>query len=104
MAEELGVILVAKDARTLCVKNNRPIYMNLSGNSGMGTAGSGDVLSGIITAFFCQENKSGASEAKDCFLAACRAVRTHGLLGDLEAKRGILGEHGVMAGDLYRSI
>lgn len=91
IAEELGVIVVAKDARTFVVAKGEASYLNLSGNSGMGTAGSGDVLAGIITSFFAQGKGNP-------FLETCKAVRVHGLLGDEAAAK--LGEHGVMAGDL----
>ena len=91
IAEELGVIVVAKDARTFVVAKGEASYLNLSGNSGMGTAGSGDVLAGIITSFLAQDWQKP-------FITTCKAVRVHGLLGDEAAKK--LGEHGVMAGDL----
>ncbi|MBO4748782.1 MAG: NAD(P)H-hydrate dehydratase, partial [Lachnospiraceae bacterium] len=94
IAQALSVIVVAKDARTFVCAKDKASYLNLSGNSGMGTAGSGDVLAGIITAFLAQEKE-------DPFLTTCKAVRTHGLLGDLASKK--LGEHGVMAGDLINA-
>ena len=122
VAEKLSVIVVAKDARTFVCKAGEPICMNLSGNSGMGTAGSGDVLAGIITAFLAQECHGETWNGKDAFLTACKAIRAHGLLGDkaayllgessarqseehnanLQGKQSfnLLGEHGVMAGDL----
>ena len=97
ISEKLSVITVAKDARTIISQGSRTC-VNVSGNSGLGTAGSGDVLAGIITSFLCQE-ASG-----DHFLATCRAVRMHGLLGDVCAKKGFFGEHGVMANDLCDAI
>ena len=93
LAAELGVTIAAKDATTYVCGKDRPVYVNLSGNSALATAGSGDVLAGILTAFLCQEKESA-----DAFMATCRAVRLHGLLGELASAR--LGEHGVMAGDL----
>ena len=89
-SRELSAIVVAKDARSLICFEGRPICMNLSGNNGMGTAGSGDVLAGILTAFLCQDHE-------DAFMTICRGVRTHGLLGDELAKADSLGSHGVMA-------
>ena len=99
-AEWLSIIVVAKDARTFICAPNHPICMNLSGNSGMATAGSGDVLAGILSAFVAAKEIKEQEEMDEAmaFSAACRAVRAHGLLGDEAAKR--LGEHAVMAGDL----
>ncbi|MBR4732315.1 MAG: NAD(P)H-hydrate dehydratase [Lachnospiraceae bacterium] len=94
LSKEIGAIVVAKDARTFICADGRPACLNLSGNSGMATAGSGDVLAGMITAFLAQ---SKGAEA-DAFLLACKAVRYHGLMGE-NAARG-KGEHGVMARDL----
>ena len=92
LAEELSVIIIAKDARTFICAPTHPVCMNLSGNSGMATAGSGDVLAGILTAFVA------AKTSEDVFSKACKAVRVHGLLGDAAAKR--MGEHAVMASEL----
>ena len=66
----------------------------------MATAGSGDVLAGILSAFVAAKEIKEQEEMDEAmaFSAACRAVRAHGLLGDEAAKR--LGEHAVMAGDL----
>ena len=52
-AEKSGGVLVLKDACTVVTDRNEKLYLNLSGNSGMATAGSGDVLSGIIAAVLC---------------------------------------------------
>ena len=98
LSKWLSVIVVAKDARTLICAPEGPYCMNLSGNSGMATAGSGDVLAGILSSFVAALGHGKALEPDLFFLAACRAVRAHGLLGDEAAKR--LGEHAVMAGDL----
>ena len=91
LSKELGAIVVAKDARTFISMNGRPLCMNLSGNSGMATAGSGDVLAGMITAFLAQSKE-------DPFLLTCKAVRYHGLMGELATKK--IGEHALTAGDL----
>ena len=108
VATKLSAIVVAKDARSLICKKDQPVCLNTSGNCGMGTAGSGDVLAGMITAFLCQMNASKEMENNEEFLdldfeMACKAVRAHGLLGDLAAN-GLLGEHGIMAGDLVKMI
>lgn len=99
LAKYFSATIVAKDARSFVCREGRATCMNLSGNGGMATAGSGDVLAGIITAFLCQEKKKSLAYSDD-FLVICRAVRVHGLLGDLAKEKGLLGEHGVMAGDI----
>ena len=62
--EKSGGVLVLKDACTVVTDRNEKLYLNLSGNSGMATAGSGDVLSGIIAAVLCMylscEERTGA--------------------------------------------
>ncbi len=72
-AADTGCILVGKDARTI-VGNGSRQYVNVSGNSGMGTGGSGDVLTGIIAGF--------AAQGKPLFDAAAAGVYVHGLAGD----------------------
>ena len=72
-AAKTGCILVGKDARTI-VGDSFKQYVNVSGNSGMGTGGSGDVLTGIIAGFVAQ--------GKSLFDAAAAGVYVHGLAGD----------------------
>ncbi|MCI8363444.1 MAG: NAD(P)H-hydrate dehydratase [Eubacterium sp.] len=72
-AADTGCILVGKDARTIVGDGSRQ-YVNVSGNSGMGTGGSGDVLTGIIAGF--------AAQGKPLFEAAATGVYVHGLAGD----------------------
>ncbi len=57
-AEETGAVCVLKDACTVITDGNDEMYLNLSGNSGMATAGSGDVLSGILAAVLCMYLKT----------------------------------------------
>lgn len=77
-AAETGCILVGKDART-AVSDGRELYINVSGNSGMGTAGSGDVLTGIIAGLLAQGTEP--------YLAARAGVYLHGLAGDHYASK-----------------
>ena len=90
LAEELGAVVVAKDARTLVCAGSEKVYVNLTGNSGMATAGSGDVLAGMLGALLAQGMKP--------YEAACAGVYLHGAAGDRAASE--LGEYGCMAGDL----
>ncbi|MCD7842213.1 MAG: NAD(P)H-hydrate dehydratase [Lachnospiraceae bacterium] len=83
------VICVLKDART-AVSDGRQIYLNTSGNDGMATAGSGDVLTGVICSLLAQK--------LPCWQAATFGAYLHGLAGDLAKKE--LGAYGMMAGDI----
>lgn len=89
-AEKWNVILVLKDSRTIVAKPNGEIFINYNGNSGMATAGSGDVLTGIISSFIAQ----GLSIEE----AAIAGVYVHGDAGDKAAKDK--GEHGLLSGDI----
>ncbi len=89
-ATETQAVVVLKGHGTLTARPDGRLVINSSGNPGMATAGSGDVLAGIIAA----EWLAGA----DAFEAAARGVFRHGLAGDLAA--AFWGEAGVVAGDL----
>ena len=72
--------------------NRDKIYLNVSGNSGLSTAGSGDVLAGMTTAF--------AAVMEDPFAAVCAASWLHGRRAEsLSAQEG---ERCVIASDLFR--
>lgn len=90
---ETGCIVVGKDARTI-VSDGTEIYVNVSGNCGMGTGGSGDVLTGIIAAF--------AAQGAGCFCAAKTGTYVHGLAGDYFAKR--YNEYSLTASGLLESL
>jgi NAD(P)H-hydrate epimerase len=88
------VVLVLKGARTVVAAPDGRITLNSTGNAGMATAGTGDVLTGVIAALLAQ----GLSAAD----AARVGVYLHGLAGDLVAAER--GERGMMAGDLVDRI
>lgn len=90
LAKELKAVVVAKDARTFICSETGKSYVNLSGNNGLATAGSGDVLAGIISGFVAQN--------KSVLESAVTGTYVHGCLGDLVSKT--IGEHSCMAGDL----
>ncbi|MBO7612101.1 MAG: NAD(P)H-hydrate dehydratase [Elusimicrobia bacterium] len=77
-AKNNDIICLLKGHKTVVSDGNK-VYVNSTGNAGMATAGSGDVLTGIISAFVCIENK-------DLLLKVATAVYIHGLAGDFAAK------------------
>jgi len=91
LAKRCGVIVVLKGHRTLVSDAERQ-WHNVTGNPGMATGGSGDVLTGLVTALACQ----GLS----AWDAARLGVFLHGLSGDLAAKE--LGQEAMIASDLVR--
>lgn len=79
LAERLRCIVVCKDARTVVAwHDGKQGYVNTTGNAGMATAGSGDVLAGMITGLVAQ-GMPGAD-------AAVAGVYLHGMAGDLAAQ------------------
>lgn len=93
-ARKYNVTLVLKGAGTVIAAPNGDVFINSTGNPGMATGGTGDVLTGMIGGFLAQGH--GATQA------ACLAVYLHGLAGDLAAKEK--GEAGMIAGDLIEKI
>ncbi|MDC0708067.1 NAD(P)H-hydrate dehydratase [Stigmatella sp. ncwal1] len=89
-----GVTLVLKGTRTLTVSADGDIYINPTGNPGMATGGTGDVLSGICGAFLAQ--------GVPVHEAIWAAVYTHGLAGDLVARRS--GQVGLIASELLQGL
>lgn len=88
-----GCTIVLKGDRTL-VTDGRRLYENHTGNPGLATGGSGDVLSGLLGALLAQ--------GLPAFDAACLAVHVHGRAGDLVAER--LSQTGLTAEDLPLAI
>jgi len=93
-AQEWGVILVLKGNKTVIAEPSGNIHINISGNPGMATAGSGDVLSGMIGGLIAQGMKP-----QD---AAITGVYLHGKAGDLAEKAK--GQRGLIAGDIISAI
>lgn len=94
LAGRVHGVVVAKDARTFTCGEDMPVCVNLTGNSGMATAGSGDVLAGMIAGLLGQ--------GMDAFEAASVGVYLHGMAGDAAASR--LGQHACMAGDIVEAL
>ena len=87
---ETGAVVVLKGQRTLVADPDGRAAVNPTGNPGMATGGTGDVLSGI----------AGALLARGCdaWTASTAAVYLHGLAGDQAAAR--LGQESLLAGDV----
>ncbi len=92
-AKEEKVICALKDARTV-VSDGSEIYLNTSGNDGMATAGSGDVLTGLICGLLAQ--------GMPCFDAAKLGVYLHGRAGDFACEK--LGASAMTAADIAEQI
>ncbi len=93
-AKEYNCALLLKGAATLVGASGGELRINSTGNSGMATAGSGDVLSGIIAGLLAQ--------GLNCFDAASVGAFIHGLAGD--AASDLKTEYGVIAGDIIENI
>lgn len=93
-SEKYNVITVLKGANTIVATEEGRLYINHTGNSGMATAGSGDVLTGVIASFLGQG--MGAMES------AILGVYCHGLAGDLASMK--VGEYGLIARDIIEYI
>ena len=96
-AQKHGAICLIKRHET-AVSDGKCVYVNKSGNSGMATAGSGDVLSGIIGGILAQ-NKNGELSL---FEATCLGAYIHGRSGDIAAET--LGEYSLMASDIIDAL
>ena len=91
------LILVLKGARTLVASPKGAVFINPTGNAGLGTAGAGDTLTGIITGFLAQAYATLQAEA-DALDATLAAVYVGGLAGDIAAEA--LGMRSLLASDI----
>ncbi|MFA6309397.1 MAG: NAD(P)H-hydrate dehydratase [Clostridia bacterium] len=88
------VVLVLKGSRTVIAMPDGNVFINLTGNSGLATAGTGDVLTGVITGLIAQ-----GARPED---AAVAGAYLHGLAGDLAAADKT--EYGMIAGDVVEML
>ena len=94
-AKARNTILVLKGYKTVIAAPSGEAWLNCTGNPGMATGGTGDVLTGILTGLLAQH-------PKEPLLAACAAVHLHGLAGD--AARDHVGELSLTATDLIHHL
>ena len=90
LAQRLEVYVVLKGHHTAICTPGGSVMLNTTGNAGMATAGSGDVLTGLLTGLLAR----GYKQEEACIVG----VYLHGLAGDLAAKE--LGQESLMASDL----
>jgi NAD(P)H-hydrate epimerase len=94
-ARDHAVIVVLKGHRTLVVRPDGEAWVNTTGNPGMATGGTGDILTGMVAGMMAQH-------PKQAFEAVMAAVHLHGLAGD--AMRETMGEHSLVATDLLTGL
>jgi NAD(P)H-hydrate epimerase len=87
-------ILVLKGHRTLIALPDGTVWVNVTGNPGMATGGTGDVLTGIVAGMMAQ--------TQDVVMAVRAAVYLHGLAGDVAREK--MGEASLIAGDLIANL
>ncbi len=93
-SNETGTYLVFKGVPTIIASPEGDAFINATGNPGMATAGSGDVLTGMIAGFLSQNKEP----LKACILG----VYSHGLAGDIAASEK--GQHSLIASDIIEKI
>lgn len=93
-AKALKINILLKGAHTIIANTEGVCFFNATGNAGMATAGSGDVLTGIITGLLAQ-----GYEPSD---AAILGVYLHGLAGDFAAKK--VGQEALIASDIIENM
>ena len=98
LAKERSVVCLLKDACSVVATGGRVFYP-ISGNSGMATGGSGDVLAGILGAIGAAERRE-FMEDPGAFVALGSSI--HAMAGNLAV--GGVGEHGLMAGDIANAV
>ena len=100
IAERYGAVCVMKDHESAVSDGGERVYINKSGNSGMATGGSGDVLAGILGGLLSQNSKAALSLS--ALEAVALGVYIHGLAGDAAAIK--LGEYSLMATDIIDAL
>lgn len=102
-AKKFNCVVVFKGAPTIVGEPERQVYVNPTGNAGMATAGSGDVLTGVIVGLLAQILMMKRQDIRKTMLeSALAGVYIHGLCGDLAKEEK--GEMGMIAGDMMEKV
>jgi hydroxyethylthiazole kinase-like uncharacterized protein yjeF len=94
-AREYRVIVVLKGHRSLIADPEGNVWVNATGNPGMSTGGTGDILTGMVAGFIAQRKEHVLE-------AVCAAVYLHGLAGDVAVEQ--MGEQCLVATDLLKAL
>jgi NAD(P)H-hydrate epimerase len=94
-AADHSLIVVLKGNRTLIAKPSGEVWVNTTGNPGMATGGTGDILTGMVSGMIAQH-------PSQAFEAVIGAVHLHGLAGDVAKET--MGEHSLVATDLITAL
>ncbi|MDR3072733.1 MAG: NAD(P)H-hydrate dehydratase [Clostridiales Family XIII bacterium] len=94
LAERFHAVVVLKGSRSLTAHFNGAVFANHTGNPGMATGGSGDVLAGSIASF--------AGQGMSAQEASCVGTYVHGFAGDLASEEK--GEYGLIASDIAEAL
>ncbi len=97
LATDHSLIVVLKGSRSLIAAPDGRVFINPTGNAGLGTAGAGDTLTGIIAGFIAQ-SAAGLSGEADALFAVVAALFVGGLAGDFAARD--LGMRAMVASDI----
>jgi len=94
------IILLLKGSRSLIAAPDGRVFVNPTGNAGLGTAGSGDTLTGIITGFMAQAfaNRTSDSQRVNALDTTIAALYVGGLAGDVAAEE--IGMRAMVASDI----
>jgi NAD(P)H-hydrate epimerase len=101
-AKKLNCVIALKGNPTVIASQNGNVFLNSTGNSGMATAGSGDVLTGTIAGILAQMKSENISSEEKLEHSAIAGVYLHGLAGDIAKEK--FGERSMMAMDICDSL
>ena len=97
MAQTHGCIIVRKAHHTHVYSPDGQVYENITGNAGMATAGSGDVLTGILLGILASNHLRAS-----IYQIVCKAVEIHGKIGDMAIEKQT--ESSLIASDLIEKL